>query len=253
MPILSPTHASSRPISGLVRQRIARSGERLWRLEDFRDLPFAAVAQALSRLTRRGTLERLSKGIYYRTRETAFGNSRPNPAAIQKLASRRKTVFPSGIAAANLLGFTTQSARHSEVATSALSLPRKLIGSDTVIHTRRPAAWASLSQTDAALLDFLRRGGKTSELPPGETIRRTLTLLSEKGRLERLLKVADSEPPRVRAMLGAMGEQLGKASPALQRLRASLNPFSRFDFGLLAGLPHTRSWQAKERRSHEVV
>jgi hypothetical protein len=253
MTTLSPTHASSRPITSLVSQRIKRSGERLWRLEDFRDLPFAAVAQALSRLTRQGTLERLSKGIYYCTRETAFGKSRPNPAAIQRLASRRKTVFPSGIAAANLLGFTTQSATQSEVATSALSLLRKLVGDDTIIHTRRPEAWASLSQTDAALLDFLRRGGKTSELPPKETIRRILTLLSEKGRFERLLRVAHSEPPRVRAMLGAMGEQLGKNRVTLQHLRSSLNPFSRFDFGLLAGLPHARSWQVKERRSHEVV
>ena len=249
----SPTHASARPISGLIRQRIERSGERLWRLEDFRDLPFAAVAQALSRLTHRGALERLSKGVYYRHRETAFGKSRPNPAAIQKLAASRKSIFPSGIAAANLLGFTTQSFSQGEIATNALSLPRKLIGSDTVIHTRRPKAWASLSQADAALLDFLRRGGKTSELPPEEIIRRTLVLLSEKGRFERLLKVADSEPPRVRAMLGAMGEQLGKNRIILQQLRSSLNPFSQFDFGLLAGLPQARRWQAKERRSHETV
>jgi len=253
MKILSSSKASSPSITSLVCQRIARSGERLWRLEDFRDLPFAAVAQVLSRLTRRGTLERLSKGVYYRPRETSFGKSRPNTAAIQKLASRRKTVFPSGIAAVNLLGFTTQSARHSEVATSALSLPRKLVGSDAVIHTRRPEVWAKLSEADVALLDFLRRGSKTSDLPPEETIRRTLRLLSEKGRFDRLLKVADSEPPRVRAMLGALGEQLGKTSPALQRLRASLNPYSRFDFGRLAGLPHARSWQAKERRSRESV
>jgi hypothetical protein len=252
MTTLRPPQARPRPITGLVRQRIERSGERLWRLEDFRDLPFAAVAQALSRLTRQGALERLSKGVYYHTRETAFGKSRPNPAAIQELAARGKTVFPSGIAAANLLGFSTQSARQGEVATSALSLPRKLLGSDTLIHTRRPEAWASLSETDAALLDFLRRGGATSELSPEETVRRTLKLLSDKGRFERLLKVADSEPPRVRAILGAAGEQLGKTSPALQRLGASLNPFSRFDFGLLAGLRRARHWQAKERHRETV-
>jgi hypothetical protein len=194
-------------------------------------------------------LERLSKGVYYRTRDTAFGKSRPNPTAIQKLASKRKTVFPAGIGAANLLGFTTQTARRGEIATSALSLPRKLVGSDTVIHTRRPQAWATLPEADAALLDFLRRGGRTSELSPEETVRKTLALLSEKGRFARLFKIIDSEPPRVRAILGAIGEQLGKSSAALQPLRASLNPFSRFDFGLLAGLPHARRWQAKERRS----
>lgn len=230
-----------------VRRRIERGGERLWRLDDFRNLPFTAVAQALSRLTRQGILERLSKGVYFRSRETTFGKSQPNPATIRKLASQRKTVFPSGIAAANLLGFTTQMARHGEVSTSALSLPRKLVGNDTVIHIRRPEAWATLSEIDAALLDFLRRGGKTSELSPEETVRKTLSLLSEQRRYERLLKVADSEPPHVRAILGACGEQLGKHPKTLKRLRASLNPFSRFDFGLLAGLPRAKNWQAKER------
>ncbi len=231
----------------IVRQRIERAGERLWRLQDFADLPSMAVAQALSRLTRQGKLERLSKGVYYRSRQTAFGKSHPNPAAIQKLASRRKSVFPSGIAAANLLGFTTQTAKRSEVATSALSLPRKLVGIDTLIHTRRPEAWATLSDTDAALLDFLRRAGRTSELPPPETVRRTLLLFSEKDRFERLLKVADTEPPRVRAMIGAIGEELGKTPARLLRLRASLNPLSRFDFGHLSGLRHARHWQAKRR------
>jgi len=237
-----------RQIAALVRQRIEHGGERLWRFEDFRTLPFTAVAQALSRLTRLGMLERLSKGVYYRTRETTFGKSRPNPAAIQKLASERKTLFPSGIAAANLLGFTTQTASRGEVATSALSLPRKLVGAETVIHARRPEAWASLTEADAALLDFLRRGGRTSELSPEETIRKTLALLSEKGRFERLLKVADSEPPRVRAMLGAIGEQLQKNPAVLRRLRVSLNPLSQFDFGMLARLPYAQTWQAKGAR-----
>jgi hypothetical protein len=233
-------------IMGTVRGRIKRGGERLWRLGDFLDLPPTAVAQALSRLMRQGEVERLSKGVYYNARETALGKSRPNPAAIHKLASRHKTVFPSGIAAASLLGFTTETARRSEFATSSLSLPRKLVGADAVIHTRRPEAWAALSESDAALLDFLRRAGRPSELPTSETVRRILKLISENGRFEGLLKVVDSEPPRVRAMIGAIGEQLGKSSAALRNLRASLNPISRFDFGQLAGLRHARKWQAKE-------
>lgn len=237
-----------RCVSDLVRQRIEQGGEHLWRLEDFRDLPFAAVAQALSRLSRAGVIERLSKGVYYRPRQTAFGTSRPNPSAIKELAERRKTVFPSGLAAANLLGFTTQNAKSSEIATSALSLPRKLIGEDTVIHTRRPEAWATLSTADAAFLDFLRHAGKSSELSPGETIRKATGLLAERGRFERLLKVVNTEPPRVRALLGAMGQQLGKNPAALQRLRESLNPFSRFDFGIFTELPDAREWQAKERK-----
>lgn len=232
-----------------VRRRIDRGGERLWRLEDFRDLPFPAVAQALSRLARAGEIERLSKGVYYRSRKTAFGRSRPNPAAIRQLATRKGSFFPSGIAAANLLGFTTQSASRGELATSASSVPRKLVGPDAVVHTRRPEAWSRLSETEAALLDFLRHGGRTSELSPEDTIRRTLMLLSEQGRYRRLAEVAEAEPPRVRALLGALGERLGGHPKALAQLRESLNPLSRFDFGLFAGLPNAKAWQAKERRA----
>jgi hypothetical protein len=105
-----------------------------------------------------------------------------------------------------------------------------------------------MPETDAALLDFLRRKGEPSELSPEVTIARALMLLAEHGRFSRPLKVAPSEPPRVRAMLGALGEQLGKNPKVLRPLSPSLNPLSRFDFGALAGLTFARKWQAKEPR-----
>jgi hypothetical protein len=99
------------------------------------------------------------------------------------------------------------------------------------------------------MLDFLRNGGRTSELSPEKTARRTLSLMSKPGRFERLLKAAPSEPPRVRATLGAIGEQLGKRQTALATLRVSLNPLSRFDFGVLSGLTHASRWQAEGKRT----
>jgi hypothetical protein len=245
-PSINPP-SNSRKITGLVRKRIEHGGERLWRLRDFNSLSFTAVAQALSRLNRAGLIERLSKGVYYHSRQTALGKSRPNPSTIQKLVSGKR-VFPSGIAASNLLGFTTQNPNKAEISTNALSLPRKLVGQDAIIHTRRPEAWAKLQENDAALLDFLRHGGKSSELTPKETINRTLKLLSDNGRFERLLKVAAFEPPRVKAILGALAEQLGKNPAALRRLRESLNPLSKFDFGLFTDLKTAGKWQAKARR-----
>ncbi len=239
------THGAT---AALVRRRIEQGGERIWRLDDFRDLSLAAAAQALSRLARQGSIRRLSKGIYYRARQTAFGESRPNPATIRKLAAQRKGVFPSGIAAASHLGFTTQNPNRAELATTALSLPRKLVGEDAVIRTRRPGAWSSLDDTDAAILDFLRRGGRASEFSPAVTIRRMLALLTEPGRYARLLAAADTEPPRVRALLGALGEQLAVPRVDTERLRMTLNPLSRFDFGLFSALPNATAWQAKRWR-----
>jgi hypothetical protein len=243
----------ARTVTSTVRDRIEASGERIWRMTDFSGLPFPAVAQALSRLTREGKLRRLGKGLYFRARETAFGPSLPNPATIRSLPLRQRGVFPAGVAAANLLGFTTQNPARIELATDGLSLPRLIVGKEAVVHIRRPAAWRSLTETDAALLDFLRNRGASSELSPQETARRLLSYLREPERFEKLLAVSQTEPPRVRALLGAIGQEIGQPGSQLQALRASINPLSRFDFGTLATLTHAREWQAKERRTRETV
>ena len=185
-----------------VRKRIEVGGERVWRLADFAGMPFMAVAQTLSRLARRGVIQRLGKGLYYRPRVTAFGESRPNSAQIRGLPIRLKKAFPAGVAAANLLGFTTQNPARIELATNGSSLPRLLVGEETVVHTRRPDSWQTLSEMDGALLDFLRNRGTHSELSPDETVKKLLGYFDKKGRFERLLKVAQAEPPRVRALLG---------------------------------------------------
>ncbi len=236
----------------MVRARIESNGERLWRLADFGGMPSTAVAQTLSRLYRQGAIQRLGKGLYYRPRQTAFGLSRPNTAEVRSLSLRQKGVFPAGIMAANLLGFTTQNAARIELATDSLSLPRLFLGTNALVHTRRPTAWRTLSEMDAALLDFLRNRGASSELSPEETVQKLLEHFREPGRFERLAKIAASEPPRVRAMLGAIGQELGKLR-TLTPLRDSLNPLSQFDFGILAALAYAKEWQAKERKDHEAI
>jgi len=68
--------------------------------------------------------------------------------------------------------------------------------------------------------------------------------LSDEERYRRLVTAAMAEPPRVRAMLGALGQDLNMPQALLQRLRGTLNPLSRFDFGNLDALPDARDWQA---------
>ncbi len=229
-----------------IRSMIEGGGERVWRFADFEGLPPAAGAKALSRMARKGLVQRLGKGLYFRSRSTAFGPSKPNLSQIQALPLRRNGVFPSGVSAANLLGFTTQNPGRGEVATNGLSLPRLILGKETVIHTRRPENWRKLSQEDAAFLDFLRNRGAASELSPEETVSQLVALAREKGRINRLLQVAESEPPRVRAMLGAIAEQLGKPACRLKQLRCGINRLSRFEFGTLTALAYATAWQAKK-------
>ena len=88
-------------IARLVRERIENKGESIWRLDDFAEFPSYAVMKALSRLTKRGVIERVSKGVYYRSVGTALGKSKPHPSAMVTLATKSKHIFPSGISAAN--------------------------------------------------------------------------------------------------------------------------------------------------------
>ena len=227
-----------------IRSRIDRSQDSYWRHTDFADLPPFAVSQTLSRLVKAGVLERVSKGLYYRPRSTRFGRSHPSQSEIQSLPIPH-IVLPAGISAANLLGLSTQNAVRGEFATAAASVPRKILGTHARIHTSRPADWNSLSPTAAALLDLLRTRGKFSELSDADTQQRLLCHLRQDDCFARLLEIANTEPPRVRAMLGALGQELSKSNQAITKLRQSLNPFSRFDFGKLSTLRHAKVWQAK--------
>ena len=70
----------------------------------------AAVDQALSRLSRAGELERIGRGLYVRPVETRFGKRLPELGRLIAEISKRtgETIVPSGAAAANRLGLTTQ-------------------------------------------------------------------------------------------------------------------------------------------------
>jgi hypothetical protein len=221
---------------------VRTGGEGYWSLSDFRDLPATAVAHALSRLAGQGELQRLRKGLYYRPKQTVIGPSVPSASAAVG-HTLKAPLHPTGLSAGNALGFSTQNPARPEFATPAAAAPSAL--RDATVHTRRPASRFELDTPDGALLELLRDRARYSDLPPQETVRRLVSMLSDRTRFTRLAKAALSEPPRVRAMLGALGEQAGAPAAALQALRKSLNPISRFDFGLLSGLPNASEWQAR--------
>ena len=87
----------------------------------------AAVDQALSRLARAGRLDRICPGVYMRPIWTRFGLRSPDLmkalAALSELWG--EVIVPSGGAAANVVGLTTQ----NQVATTCLTS-----GRDRLLH-----------------------------------------------------------------------------------------------------------------------
>lgn len=219
--MLTPTGNRSNSTANLIRERVRAGGEHYWKLADFPDAPATAVAKALSRLTRKGELQRVGKGIYYHPRSTVFGQSKPTQDAILSRRLKQR-LLPAGLTAANLLGFSTQNPGRREYATTASAVAF----TDDTLHvtTRRPKSWDQLSSEDAAFLDFLRGRGNNSDLSAEATASRLLTQLGYPERFQRLV-------------------ELEMPSALLFDLRNSLNPRSRFDFGALRCLKHARDWQ----------
>lgn len=242
MPKQADIEKSRHSAAKAVRDRVQRGASQFWKHSDFRDLPPSAVAKALSRLAQKGELQRVGKGVYYRAAPTSFGPSIPGASAIAA-ETLTAPVHLAGLSAANALGLSTQNPRRPEYATPAPGPPTAL--RDAVVHTGRPMQRAALSSEDGALLEILRERAQSSDLSPEETGSRLLRLLADEERFNRLVRAAMTEPPRVRAMLGALGEELNMPPRVLRQLRKSLNPLSRYDFGRLASLRHAREWQAK--------
>jgi hypothetical protein len=227
-----------------IRQLIQTGGERFWHHRDLSDYSPATVAKTLTQLVKEGILQRVSKGHYYHPRPTRFGNSQPILAELPHQLTTAP-VYPAGVNAANLLGFTTQNALDGTFATTANSLPISWLGPRAKLYTRRPSTWANLSTPEAALLDVLRSRGEWSDLSPAENHERLLQHFQVPERFEKLISIAHAEPPRVRAMLGAIGQELGFSAALLQQLRDQLNPYSQFEFGKFSCLRYAPEWQAK--------
>jgi len=192
-------------------------------------------------MVKEGKLRRIEPGIYYRSRATIVGESTPGKLALSA-AKGAGGLQPTGLTAAAALGFTTQNPSRLEYATPAEHGPGHL---DARVSNRRPDSRRLLSPREGAILEFLRDRAQTSDLSPSQTVRRMRALLAEGRAFDKLIRPAMDEPPRVRAMLGALGQEIGIPERQLQKLRRSLGPVSKYDFGRLASLRYAKDWQAK--------
>ncbi|HEX5829561.1 MAG TPA: DUF6088 family protein [Gemmatimonadaceae bacterium] len=215
------------------------------------------IAAALSRLVKAGELARVRRGVYYRPKRTVFGLSTPDPEALADavLRARGEAPLPSGVGAYNRLGLTTQVSGAVTRATRRRAAPAA-VGRVTLYATPRPLdAQKGIRPEERTALDALRDITRIPDARPEDVLRR-LGMLVRAGELHyvRLARYARAEPPRVRALLGALGEELrhanvGRRVPAevLDELRETLNPLTSFVIrGARAALPHAAAaWKIR--------
>ena len=98
--------------------------------------------------------------------------------------------------------------------------------------------YAELSDGDLtnAMLEHLRAFATSSKEPGKQTTTRSL---------KRLIAGAKAGPPRSRAVIGAMLEQLDLPADVWKSIKASLNPHTKFEFGPFSSLSKAKDWQCR--------
>ena len=231
-----------------IRRRIqARGPDSLWTFNDFGGFPGYAVAQALSRLAKEGFIRRIRRGLYYYPKMTAMGPSKPSTALLLAKTIRRSkggTIFAGGTASFQNLGITTQvPAQYTILGNLA---PRTIqIGEVTVrIRQRSFGHLKGASQEDFWVLDSIRNLKHVPDSTPTNAVAKIVANLRTSGRSvqRRLLQFARGEPPRVRAVLGAIAERIGYRGPETEMLKKSLNPLTKYHLDVASALPNASAW-----------
>ena len=238
------------PVSSYIQTAIDRlSPGAIIRHADF-DLPpehQMALAKTLSRMSKKGIIERLEKGIYYKPKKTAFGSVRPSEREILSSIIEAKQGYITDTAAANTLGVTTQLPREIVIASKSYRPPRK-IGGLTIRFRRamiQPVGVGSNPPTIILqILDSLRIIKRIPDASVDNIISviiKQITSLPQSQKKE-LISCALKYNPSVRAIIGAIFSRNFK-SIAVGSLARSLNPLSVYKIGISSKLlPNKKDW-----------
>ena len=229
-----------------VKRRIGRqSNKAIWSYRDFSDLDSTAVAAILSRLAKSGELRRVRKGIYHRSRNTAFGPTRANPASVADSVFRGRHSIPTR--GYNRLGLTTQISNEMQRAVDRPMRIKSIRGIKIRTVTRPLFRQKGITEDERVALDALRNIRRIPDTTISNTLKRIKSLICD-GRLQstRLVRFALAEPPRVRALVGALAESVGCRDSSVNELRKSLNPLTTYRLGGVEKiLPHSAAWHIK--------
>lgn len=158
-----------------------------------------AVESEMSRLARRGVVQRVHKGLYWKGRASRFGNTRPDPATVAfEVASDRGVGF-SGVSASYALGLSSQVPPRPEIA--VVGPPPSGIKGVT-FHSRNNVCRHTLRPTEVALLEVLRAWPYGVEVGEDELATTVQTLARENAiDLDRVAEAAEHESRMVREHL----------------------------------------------------
>lgn len=217
----------------------------------YSDLPigkedYVTAAKALERLQNEGIIKKVSRGIFYKPKQTVFGELKPDYNELLRpylFEKGKRVAYETGFSLYNRLGLTTQMAFRIKIASRdrRISINKGALKVDTV------KSYVDVTDTNYQLLELLDAIKDIRRIPdtiPGKSvtiITRKICGLNDR-QIAAIVKYALSYPPRVRALLGAVLEDINSMIDT-GKLKQTLNPLTKFKLGLdESALPTINNW-----------
>jgi len=214
---------------------------RIWSNSDFENLSVASVSKALSILCQKNIIKRIEKGYYYRPKMTVLGETVPDYLKLTFLKLEKKQAFYciSGISGFNNIGLTTQV---PNITVIACDCPMKNSKGFKFIRRKRPHSGTAIERI---ILDALIDIDRISDTTTSKNILKIKRfIISGKVDINDLGISAKQEPARVKAVIGALGQELGMNKNILNNLKNSLKSKTSI-IGIESVLKYAKFWNIK--------
>lgn len=213
-----------------------------------KELPFnpQSVTVELCKLAKMGAIQKASKGRYYKPRLTQFGALKPkDDEIIKSYTDNQKSGYVSGIALYNSFGLTTQVPSKIQINSNRVAPLTQKTKNLTLEFTPSKIKISNTNVPLLKLLDLLKYLNKAPDVSIEavfSTVKQEVLKL-DISKQKKLISLAKEYPPKVRALLGALLQSMGKWDLAFS-LKETLNPLSSYKLNIDASvLPNKEKWR----------
>ena len=211
----------------------------------------SAVVKALNRMATSGEITKLSKGKFYKPRKTQFGELKPSAYQIAKDYIERdgKLIgYITGYSAYNALGLTTQISSYIQIGTNK---SRRAVKRDkyTISFIMQQNTTTKKNIEILRILDAVRFIREIPATTPNEACIRLKEIIKDLNdeQKEMLVKCSLKYTNYVRALCGAILEDIGYDGNSLDSIRKSLNGVTNYHLPISESvLPNKQNWRIYE-------
>ncbi|MDH6305897.1 hypothetical protein M2459_003107 [Parabacteroides sp. PF5-5] len=207
---------------------------------------YVTAAKALERLQKEGLIKKMSKGVFYKPKQTVFGELKPDYTEMLRpylFENGKRVAYETGYSLYNRLKLTTQVAFRIKIASRdrRISVNKGALKIDTV------KSYVDVTDANYKLLELLDALKDIKRIPDASPDN-SIVILSNKikelndKQIAEMIKYALSYPPRVKALLGAILENIN-SQVSTNKLKQSLNPLTKFELDIKKSLlPTINNW-----------